>query len=435
MKEFREIVNQIHYPETVNQSLRATIFDWFQFREVCDDEKFETFFLRVINRDLARYQQLLRIEPGITNYDWLVQTYRERQNVVSFSGYKHSDVVSEGEQVKSDSLNSSNIRTFANTDTKTGTKEADERSTDDTDTTTRYGKVDTKSGGISKSGTEGQTTTYGKVNTHSGGVTTTNSETKGTQYGKKNTHSGGISETGSDTESGSIGVTGTDSSTKDTKTLAKQSPQSISYSAGGGGAQSGIPSNLDWSYPGSQGEVGESESGSNSSTTTYNAHKHDITRSTTDTTATQLSGTDTTTISGTKGTTDTTKSTLSGQDGVNKTFSETNTDNRVDTLSGSDKIEIDGERTRHYEDERRDIVAHTGTITDGKTGSGESEVQTQNGITSQHQDDHMSIDQTVYSGRELDPATLMESAKAFIKSTNAWSWFANQLEVCFMGIY
>lgn len=67
------------FPTTLDEATKATIFDWFQYREVCDDDKFNTFFNRTLVRDLPQYEQLLRIEPGVAEYDWLVEEYLESQ--------------------------------------------------------------------------------------------------------------------------------------------------------------------------------------------------------------------------------------------------------------------------------------------------------------------------------------------------------------------
>lgn len=63
----------------MDEALQQTIYDWFQFRPVCDNDKFNIFFNRVLNRDMGRYNELLRIQPGISNYDWLVTKYQETQ--------------------------------------------------------------------------------------------------------------------------------------------------------------------------------------------------------------------------------------------------------------------------------------------------------------------------------------------------------------------
>ena len=67
MKTFQELrtAGVITYPAAVTNDLKQTISDWFDNREVCDDDKFNAFFNRVLNRDLPRYNQLLRIEDRL----------------------------------------------------------------------------------------------------------------------------------------------------------------------------------------------------------------------------------------------------------------------------------------------------------------------------------------------------------------------------------
>lgn len=67
------------FPETIDEALQQTILDWYGNREVCDDDKFETFFLRVLNKCIGRYNAILRVDPSHANYDWLVQRYLESQ--------------------------------------------------------------------------------------------------------------------------------------------------------------------------------------------------------------------------------------------------------------------------------------------------------------------------------------------------------------------
>lgn len=58
---------------------KKTITDWFQFREVCDDEKFKVFFQRILNTNYHLYLEKQRLEPGYARYDWLVNQYLELQ--------------------------------------------------------------------------------------------------------------------------------------------------------------------------------------------------------------------------------------------------------------------------------------------------------------------------------------------------------------------
>lgn len=70
------------FPAMLTEGTKETIFDWFQDREVTDEDKFNTWFNRTLNRDLPQYYQLLRLEPGfnesgVAQYDWFVEDYEE----------------------------------------------------------------------------------------------------------------------------------------------------------------------------------------------------------------------------------------------------------------------------------------------------------------------------------------------------------------------
>lgn len=192
----------------MDAALQTTIYDWFQFREVCDDEKFPAFFLRELKKDLRKYNQLLRIQPGQSlvfpdgrtrevTYDWLVQTYRELREQGTLTGSK------------------------SETTSKSGSGEIEE-------STERS---------ITGTGTTGE---------------------QGTKNITRN-------DTGSGSSSGSSESSGENSTSSDNneKSLGKGNPQSISYS------DDGFPDDLNWQYPGQQGEVKGSESttGSNSEET------------------------------------------------------------------------------------------------------------------------------------------------------------------------
>lgn len=194
----------ITFPETVDAALQTTIYDWFQFREVCDDEKFPAFFLRELNKDLRKYNELLRIQPGqsivfpdgrtrTVTYDWMVQNYRELREQGTLTGSK------------------------SETTSKAGSGEIEEN-------------------------TERSVTGTG---------------TTGDQIAKNVTRN----DTGSGSSSGSSESSGENSSSSDSnkKSLGKGNPQSISYSG------NGFPDSLNWQYPGQQGETKGSESSTGSS--------------------------------------------------------------------------------------------------------------------------------------------------------------------------
>lgn len=77
MKTYAEIVDSITLTPIIDEPTKQLIYDWFQFREVWDDEKFEATFNRQINRDYKAYLEMLRVQPGYAKYDWLVMNYNE----------------------------------------------------------------------------------------------------------------------------------------------------------------------------------------------------------------------------------------------------------------------------------------------------------------------------------------------------------------------
>ena len=341
---------RITYPQTVDAALQATILDWFQFREVCDDDKFPVFFERVLARDMTRYTQLLRIEPGISDYDWLVQNYKERKAEIDRS--------IRGSRGESASLD----KTVANatTDSKTTTYNTLEQNDEQ------------KWKDIANSGAVTAATNYGK-RTVVDDDRTSNGVTKNT---------GTVSNVGSETSNSS--------GSSDSKTMAKAAPQSIEYAGAGGG----MPDNFNWQYSSSQGEtknVGSDNASSNSANT-----RTDDTTATSNGTdnrdyAEQLSGTDTTT---------TTNNTAQNESNVNSA-SSSKTGTTTDTSTRGGNVSTEEESSKH--------------ITDS----------TSEDTTNKEQE----------TGRNIDIATLLSNAKRFIITTNAWEWLANQLEVCFFGIY
>lgn len=108
MKTFSEVLEEYGsynvFPIT-DTPLNTLITQWYESRYIGadNDADFIRFFKRIYNNEYNRYYQILRLDPKVTEYDWLVQTYRERQ--------KTNDVA----------INASNNSTTAGTHTGTET--------------------------------------------------------------------------------------------------------------------------------------------------------------------------------------------------------------------------------------------------------------------------------------------------------------------------
>ena len=258
---------RVTYPTIVDDPTKSLIFDWFQYREVCDNEKFNTFFNRTLNASMRKYRQLLRIQPGElvefddgeirpVTYDWMIQEYRELAH----------ETRDESENTESMTGDNSVTRSTTDDGVKTTTTIGDDQ-TSKTSTTTveTTGTTDSATGNVTEQNLQDKTT----------GSTTTDSAT------------------GTSTSTDHDG----DNSSND-KSLGKAAPQSISYSGA-----SGIPTNLDWQYPSSQSEVAHTgsddytEDGSTSTSGTSETSIDETLKHTGDTTSTGTTTTGTSSTS------------------------------------------------------------------------------------------------------------------------------------------
>ncbi len=216
------------YPATVplTDAEIETINSWFDSRYVCSNKNFVRFFGRVLVNDYKRYRELLRIEPGISQFDWLVQQYSESQTQET-----HTDeTTTSGTTSQSTSGETSGTSTASTTtheegetsgttsQTVTGTSEQD-------GTTTVQENTETTS-----ENTTGHSVTLDRTENQASGSDTTHSETD---------------------------------DTGDTKGLTKDSPMSISYAG-----QTSIPA-LNWEYPSGQTEQVNSDTSETDGSTTY----------------------------------------------------------------------------------------------------------------------------------------------------------------------
>lgn len=322
---------------------------WFDTREVSDNNEFARYFQRILYRDFGQYQQLLRIEPGVANYDWLVQTYSERM--------ASRDTDSTDTTEESTSGTTGNTRTdrttqsVTMTDARTLTTITDESTAEDT--------------------------------TRTDNLTATNSGSDSTTHG----HTVTTNDNSTNQASGSDSTSGTHS-TKN-RSLGKTAPQSISYASG-----FDTDDTMDWQYPSSQAETGES--GSSSDTTTY-GRRDTQNRTTTTTNA----GTD--------------------------TYNRGTVLKNTGTQTTDRDIEHDSTVTATHGGTQTTATTHGGTLTDEGTTTSEGE------STKTHSGSDITKER--YTGRNVDIATLLDNATAFIVKSSAFEWIRERLEPAFMGIY
>lgn len=181
----------------MTDDLKATIFDWFQYREVTDEDRFNVYFNRVLNRDLPTYEELLRIQPGYAAYDWLVEEYLELQrthegeNSVTRTGNSKATKTGTVELVGANSQTTSGTNGSTTTDSN---KASDTYSGNSS--TEREGKETTRdySDMSATHGTQNRSGNYtGDFETYQGAQTVTNGFSDG-----KNKWSDKLTKTGSE---------------------------------------------------------------------------------------------------------------------------------------------------------------------------------------------------------------------------------------------
>lgn len=75
---FQQILNNGYtFPDNIDEPTQELIKEWFQYRQVADNNKFIPWFNRSLNLNYSYYRQLLRIDPTVSDYDWLIENYKE----------------------------------------------------------------------------------------------------------------------------------------------------------------------------------------------------------------------------------------------------------------------------------------------------------------------------------------------------------------------
>ena len=369
--------DQSPYPEYLTDlppGTAASIFDRFESREICDNDKFDRYFRRTITNYKGKFETLLMIE-GI-KFDPMVNRYLEAQQIRNGTGSNRGVTYND----------------FSNKQGGSGNVT--------TDTTTK----DTES-------YKGLRTTQSE--THNKGLSTSEEQTDNSKL-----TTGSLESTGSNTHSGTVTTSGrsagethnTSDSSNDsvTRNASKAAPMSASgvtaTAAGEGQAPGPHLANLDFSYASQytqQDNAGR------------NIGKNDENKSETHSES----------VTTTERDSDTRKDTTTDREtdkGSRKVQARDNRDeNKNDTDRTDDKRENDGNVHAYQVDQR--------AYTDEGTSRKEDTVTTQTSDTSTNR----------ITGREgLTPQEAKRQAEEYLRRFNpAIEWFLGVLETCFIGIY
>lgn len=83
--------------ELCDEATWAAIVDWFGLRRV--QPNFDRYFSRALKLHYPHYLELVRIEPGVAEYDWFVENYKEQQTTLE--GSKQKTIAGEKSTTKS----------------------------------------------------------------------------------------------------------------------------------------------------------------------------------------------------------------------------------------------------------------------------------------------------------------------------------------------
>lgn len=304
----------------IDEATIGSIYDWFRFRTICDDERFDVFYGRQLELVLPRYYKLLRLET--TDFDALVSVYRERQVSDSRTSSETSETTETHTGTETDAYTSSVIRTPDLTEAASGT--LSEESTRTPDITV-----------AESSSTSNETERTPNLTVQDSGSNTSTTET--------DTSSTSSSE--SEGESDNVN-----------RSVSKQNPQSISYAAATAGE---IPT-LDWQYPTTQAQSDAHNTNSSESSGSNTSSSDSETNGTTTNTQT-TTGTDTTESTGSASNTQHTTGTEENeresntQNIVTNTGTETISEASNDTKGKSLSIDGDVDKSNSSEGLRQEI--------------------------------------------------------------------------------
>lgn len=407
---FSEIVEQnpnLYQGTEVDEATQSLLFDWFQFRQVCDNERFITYYKRKINMEWNHYQELLRIEPGpeLSSYDWLVTDYKERQHKNKYN--EDNNIKIDTNEEAENNLNGSSTNTITS-DTDGTHYEKGNITTENSINNTKGEQIDTIKGTEDSSNVKGQ-----EVDNSD----TTETLTRGQSVKNERTSNG-------TTKNDGYNLTYSDD-----KRVSSVNPMDLQGSITKGEVNVNFDSdnNGENDQPDPIGSVIKDLNWSTASAQDEGSGFRLDNRNTRDTTSN--TETDLTTYGEGSDITKTTQNLTSGQrtDTGTKSNNSTNTSGeRKDTseTNGTSETENDIQISQTTEENG---VAHFENTEKATKSGNKNETGNRSGF---------STDQEITSGRNnQNIATILEDASRFIKNSDAFDWFRKQLEVCFFGIY
>lgn len=488
------------WPDIVSNDtvVQNVISDWFGLRIVPDTEKFQRFFNRKLEECYPYYQQLLRIDPTISNFDWLVENYLERQTVGTEAGSSSENSNSSGDSTGKSSIsrNSSGTAEILRYGTTTVTESGSEQDaisgsevlTNDLQAQTKYAGDEkmSYSGGETLTYGGSETTSQAGTETHVASSSSTQSLSENYASSKNDVPTG--TERTSDYGTITTRLETSRTSTNDTDTVTsenrravsqgRQGPMSASYTDASGdfggsngtgnatGLYAGLksPAILNPSQTTDEGDARDSKqtvgvSGSNSGTDTttetrngvYQERSFDMRKD-----SSLEFGQSASSTQGSK----TSQDTLSfdGRQSVrsfnnrtdSKTFtsrSDTKTfENRVDTKSDtgtSTKSYNDRVNTHTFNNRQTTTVSGTsGTPLTENTSSSSTDSSTTNneastsGTSSKLGSTSMDRKiQEISTGRGKDIPALLTAASLYVKRSISWEWLKGQLDPLFLQTY
>ena len=464
--------------ETVEKGLE----DWFKYRYIGFEN--ENKFLDILRRNVAinypMYEQKLRIEPGVSEYDWLVQTYRERQlktNGSSENTRIHGDDTSTRTATTSEDGTTAygKTATTTHTGTDTGTHTGtDTRNDAANDTANHTGTV-----GSTHTGTDTRNDTANDIAGHTGTVESTHTGKEQSEGRTKNSST----KTGSYTENSVEGLHTTETSPH--VTVRNQNGGDRSEWGGAQQVQATTPMSkkydksdmiepsetdndpqfykkayqhmpaLDW-----QNLTAQSQSGNRGyvSDNTYTETKYiygDDKKGDIQTREGSTKSPDRREV-----TYDNDKTVGDGQNhsAITKDLADNEARNLKDITDHTGKSTITKDLADDETRNLKDITDHTGkstTIydttnkteydTQAKTIDGGTDTNSRSGQSNERSENvygniidngsHSQTDREQVTGRNEDPAVILERATRFIEHSSAFMWFKEQLDSCFFPGY